>query len=557
MLLQLSIQDIVLIERLQIDFESGLSVLTGETGAGKSILLDSMSLALGGRGDGSLVRKGAEEGRVTALFELDDGHPVYALLNENGIPTDDGVILRRIQKADGKTRAFINDVSVSAGLMRSVGELLVEIHGQHDDRAMLDASTHRLLLDAHGGLEAQCDMTTRAWEAWREAESRLSTLKAEVEEAQREADYLRSSSDELKLLAPEPGEENELADRRQKMMKVEQVATDLAEANETLSGNGSPVTTISNLARQLERKRQQAPELVDETLEHLDAALNALYAAQNSLETAFHETHFDPQELENSEERLFALRAAARKYNVAVENLPDLAVRMADNLAMLEDGEDRLSKLESEVSSLREEYFRLANALSAKRKEAGDGLAASVMAELPALKLDQATFLIEQDAREENAGPSGIDALEFWVQTNPGSNPGPMRKVASGGELSRFMLALKVALADRGSAPTLVFDEIDSGVGGAVADAIGKRLSRLSQNVQVLSVTHAPQVAARANGHYLIAKSAVNGADRVSTAVQQISDDTRLEEIARMLSGATVTDEARAAAIKLMDEPMQ
>jgi len=555
MLLQLSIQDIVLIERLNIEFSTGLSVLTGETGAGKSILLDSMSLALGGRGDGSLVRNGASEGRVTAFFELDDGHPVYALLDANGIPTDDGIILRRVQKADGKTRAFINDVSVSAGLMRSVGEMLVEIHGQHDDRAMLDAATHRLLLDAHGGLEAQCNMTSRAWEQWREAEGKLSTLKSEVEEAQREAEYLRSSSEELKILAPETGEENDLADRRQKMMKVEQVATDLDEANKTLSGNGSPVTTISNLARQLERKRQQAPELVDETLEHLDIALNALYAAQNSLETAFHETHFDPQELESSEERLFALRAAARKYNVAVENLPDLAVQMADNLAMLEDGEGRLSKLEAEVKSLREEYFRLASELSAQRKDAGEILAATVMKELPALKLDQAQFLIEQNASEDNAGPTGIDALEFWVQTNPGSNPGPMRKVASGGELSRFMLALKVALADRGSAPTLVFDEIDSGVGGAVADAIGKRLSRLSQNVQVLSVTHAPQVAARASGHYLIAKSATNGSERVSTAVQQISDDTRLEEIARMLSGATVTDEARAAAIKLMDEP--
>lgn len=555
MLLQLSIQDIVLIERLNIEFSTGLSVLTGETGAGKSILLDSMSLALGGRGDGSLVRNGASEGRVTAFFELDDGHPVYALLDANGIPTDDGIILRRVQKADGKTRAFINDVSVSAGLMRSVGEMLVEIHGQHDDRAMLDAATHRLLLDAHGGLEAQCNMTSRAWEQWREAEGKLSTLKSEVEEAQREAEYLRSSSEELKILAPETGEENDLADRRQKMMKVEQVATDLDEANKTLSGNGSPVTTISNLARQLERKRQQAPELVDETLEHLDIALNALYAAQNSLETAFYETHFDPQELESSEERLFALRAAARKYNVAVENLPDLAVQMADNLAMLEDGEGRLSKLEAEVKSLREEYFRLASELSAQRKDAGEILAATVMKELPALKLDQAQFLIEQNASEDNAGPTGIDGLEFWVQTNPGSNPGPMRKVASGGELSRFMLALKVALADRGSAPTLVFDEIDSGVGGAVADAIGKRLSRLSQNVQVLSVTHAPQVAARASGHYLIAKSATNGSERVSTAVQQISDDTRLEEIARMLSGATVTDEARAAAIKLMDEP--
>ncbi len=555
MLAQLSIRDIVLIERLDIEFSNGLSVLTGETGAGKSILLDSLALALGGRGEGALVRNTVDEGSVTAVFDPVDGHPVHKVLSQNGISTGDGLILRRVQKKDGKTRAFINDAPVSVGLMRQIGSQLVEIHGQHDDRAMLDASTHRNLLDAHGGLEAQTILTGNAWRSWKDAEGKLDRLKAEVEEAQREADYLRSSSEELKLLAPQTGEENKLADQRQKMMKVEQVATDLAEANDTLSGNGSPVTTISNLARRLERKRQQAPELIDETLENLDMALNALYAAQNSLETAFHETHFDPQELENSEERLFALRAAARKYNIAVENLPDLAVRMADNLAMLEDGEDRLSKLDAEVKALKEEFFRLANTLSGKRKEAGDVLTQSVMKELPALKLELAKFIVHQEADEANAGPSGIDVLEFWVQTNPGSNPGAMRKVASGGELSRFMLALKVALADRGSAPTLVFDEIDSGVGGAVADAIGRRLARLSDAVQVLSVTHAPQVAAKASGHYLIAKSAVNGSERVATAVTPIFDEVRLEEIARMLSGASVTDEARAAAEKLINQP--
>lgn len=554
MLVQLSIRDIVLIERLDIEFSNGLSVLTGETGAGKSILLDSLALALGGRGEGGLVRNTVDEGSVTAVFEPQDGHPIHKVLSENGISADDGLILRRVQKKDGKTRAFINDAPVSVGLMKQIGSQLVEIHGQHDDRAMLDAATHRNLLDAHGGLEAQVALTGNAWRAWKEAEGKLDQLKAEVEEAQREADYLRSSSEELKLLAPETGEENKLADQRQKMMKVEQVATDLAEANETLSGNGSPVTTISNLARRLERKRQQAPELIDETLENLDTALNALYAAQNSLETAFHETHFDPQELESSEERLFALRAAARKYNVAVENLPDLAVRMSDNLAMLEDGEDRLSQLNAEVKKLKDEFFRLAVDLSQKREEAGEVLTQSVMKELPALKLELAKFIVHQEADEANAGAHGIDALEFWVQTNPGSNPGAMRKVASGGELSRFMLALKVALADRGSAPTLVFDEIDSGVGGAVADAIGRRLARLSDAVQVLSVTHAPQVAAKASGHYLIAKSAVEGSDRVATAVTPIVDSVRLEEVARMLSGATVTDEARAAAEKLMNQ---
>ncbi|MEM8651760.1 MAG: DNA repair protein RecN [Pseudomonadota bacterium] len=557
MLAQLSIRDIVLIEQLDIVFNEGLSVLTGETGAGKSILLDSLALALGGRGDGSLVRSGAKEGSVNAVFEPEAGHPLFDVLSENGISAEDGLILRRVQKSDGKTRAFINDAPVSAGLLREIGSRLVEIHGQHDDRAMLDASTHRNLLDAHGGLEVIAKMTNEAWDAWQSAEQKLRTLQAEMEEAQREAEYLKSSSKELRLLAPEPNEEDELADRRQRMMKIEQVATDLAEANEDLSGNASPVTVISNLARRLERKRQQAPELVDETLSFLDTALDALYSAQNSLENAFRETEFDPHELERAEERLFALRAASRKYNVPVTSLPDLAVQMADDLAMLEEGEDRLLGLNAEVSRLKEEYFRLARELSGKRETASEVLSEAVMNELPALKLENARFMVQMETSDDNAGPNGLDSLEFWVQTNPGSNPGAMRKVASGGELSRFMLALKVALADRGSAPTLVFDEIDSGVGGAVADAIGKRLARLAGDVQVLSVTHAPQVAARATEHYLIAKHLVEGEEeRVTTEIAQISDDNRLEEIARMLSGATVTDEARAAAEKLMDQPV-
>ncbi|MEM7068157.1 MAG: DNA repair protein RecN [Pseudomonadota bacterium] len=555
MLVQLSIKNIVLIERLDLQFNDGLSALTGETGAGKSILLDSLSLALGGRGDGSLVREGQHEGSVTAVFELPVGHTVFSLMSENGIETSDELIFRRVQKADGKTRGFINDAPVSATLMRQIGTHLVEIHGQHDDRAMLDAASHRLLLDAHGGLEALCDMTQRAWDALSEAKAELAKLQAEIEEAQREADYLRSSCEELSLLAPEAGEEGDLADRRQKLMKIEQVATDLSEANEELSGNGSPVTVIANLARRLERKRQQAPELIDETLSHLDSALSSLYAAQNALESAYHETYFDPQELESSEERLFALRAAARKYNVAVENLPDLAIRMADNLTMLEDGEDRLASLQEKVSRLKEEYFRLATELSEERKDAGEILTKAVMQELPSLKLELAQFISQQNSGEEHASRTGIDQIEFWVQTNPGSHPGPMRKVASGGELSRFMLALKVALADRGSAPTLIFDEIDAGVGGAVADAIGKRLARLASNVQVLTVTHAPQVAARASGHYLISKSAGATENIVSTDVVEISQNSRLEEIARMLSGATITDEARAAAEKLINQP--
>jgi len=554
MLSHLSIRDIVLIEKLDIEFRNGLSVLTGETGAGKSILLDSLALAMGGRGDGNLVRKGAEEGIVTASFEPERGHPIFRLLKENGIDDDDLLILRRVQKSDGKTKAYVNGTPVPAGLLRRMGQQLVEIHGQHDDRAMLDAATHRSLLDAYAGLEPDIADVHKAWIEWRDAEKALRMLKADIEEAQREGDYLRASVEELRTLSPEPGEEEQLADQRQRMMRMEQVATDLGEANETLSGNGSPVTVISNVARQLERKREQAPELVAETVEHLDSALNALYAAQNTLETAVYNTEFDPKELEQSEERLFALRAAARKFSIAVENLPDLAVRMEDALSNLEEGEEKLQELERHVNEAKARFFDLSGHLSGKRTSAGTELASAVMAELPELKLERAIFMVRQETNEAFASASGTDQIEFWVQTNPGSNAGSMRKVASGGELSRFMLALKVALADRGSAPTLIFDEIDAGVGGAVADAIGQRLERLARKVQVLSVTHAPQVAARALGHYLISKDQVGKSERVATQVTRIHEQIRLEEIARMLSGATVTQEARAAAEKLLEQ---
>ena len=555
MLRQLSIRDIVLIERLDIEFESGLSVLTGETGAGKSILLDSLALALGARGDGSLVRNGADSGSVTAVFEPQAGHPVHKLLLDQQMSVADTLILRRVQNVDGKTRAFVNDEPVSVGLMRGIGTLLVELHGQHDERAMLDPSSHRELLDAHGGLETDCKLVAEAWKSWKEAEKGRDEFAREMNEAQREAEYLKSSCEELEKLSPEPGEEEKLADRRQRMMKIEQIASDLAEANETLSGNGSPVTVISNLARRLERKKGHAPELIEGIVTSLDDALNSLHDAQAALESAYNETQFDPMELEQAEERLFALRAASRKYSTPIESLPELAVKMANSLSMLEDGSKRLIELEKECEEREGEYFKLAGDLSEKRKEAGDQLSQAVMLELPALKLEAAEFMVESSSDRSQAGAHGLDTLEFWVRTNPGTKPGPMRKVASGGELARFMLALKVALTDRASAPTLVFDEIDSGVGGAVADAIGKRLLRLAGGLQVLSVTHAPQVAARASGHYLISKEKISGGERVTTAVVAISDNSRLEEIARMLSGASVTSEARAQAEKLINQP--
>lgn len=554
MLSQLSIRNIVLIEHLELEFPSGLSVLTGETGAGKSILLDGLSLALGSRGDGGLVRDGQEQGSITAVFELDPSHPARKFCRENELPDEDALILRRVQSGDGRTRAFVNDAAVSATLLRKLGKLLVEIHGQHDDRAMLEAKTHKLVIDAFGELEPKAAALAKVWKHWRGALGDLEDFQKKIEAAQREGDYLRSSCVELEKLAPEPGEETSLAENRQRLMRIEQITSDLYEAHETLSGTASPVPTLSSLARRLSQKQEQVPGLLDETVEFLDQALNALYGAQDSLDTARRDSEFDPVELENIEERLFALRAASRKYSVAVENLPDLAIRMRKDLNDLDAGEERVDALLAKCSELEARYFTLAEKLSGKRAAAGKLLCKRVMEEFPSLKLEAAQFMVEHKSSRELAGPSGIDDIEFWVKTNPGTSAGPIAKVASGGELSRFLLALKVAIFDRGTTPTLVFDEIDTGVGGAVADAIGQRLARLSGGVQVLSVTHAPQVAARANSHFLISKQASKNNTHVTTSVLEISDTERREEIARMLSGATITNEARAAADQLLEQ---
>jgi DNA repair protein RecN (Recombination protein N) len=375
-----------------------------------------------------------------------------------------------------------------------------------------------------------------------------------VEAAAREADYLRASVAELVRLDPQPGEESDLAETRMAMMRAEKIATEIRDAQDVLSGPGSPLPQLSSLLRRLQRKVHEAPGLLDEVIRSLDEAMLSLDAAQASVEAALRETEYDPQRLEKTEERLFALRAAARKHNVAVDDLAQLRDTMAADLADLDAGEERLAGLEKQASAARDAYDVCAAHLSELREAAATGIVRAVMAELPALKLERAEFLVEMASEPDNRMEDGIDRIEFWVRTNPGTRAGPMMKVASGGELSRFLLALKVALADRGSAPTLVFDEIDTGVGGAVADAIGQRLARLARRVQVLSVTHAPQVAARAATHFLISKS--GGADRVATSVAEMDKTARQEEIARMLAGATITDEARAAAERLLKETL-
>jgi DNA repair protein RecN (Recombination protein N) len=552
MLSHLSIRDIVLIEKLEIDFDSGLSVLTGETGAGKSILLDALSLALGARGDASLVRHGAAQGQVTAAFDVARNHPARALLAENAIDDDGDVILKRVQTADGRTRVFVNDQPASVALMREVGHALVEIHGQHDDRALVEPAMHRQLLDAFGGHVGLADSVTALWRRWRDADQELARHRAKVAASAREAEYLRASAAELAKLDPQPGEETELSEKRAAMMRAEKIATDIADAQEVLSGSSSPVPQLASLLRRLQRKAAEAPGLLDEIIRAVDSSLISLDSAQSAVEIALHATEFDPQALEHAEERLFALRAASRKFAVPVDDLAELRDGMYADLADLDAGEERLHQLEAQAAAARDGYDKEALRLSEARANAAAGLTRAVMAELPALKLERAEFIVDLSSDAEDRTADGIDHVEFWVRTNPGTRAGPLMKVASGGELSRFLLAVKVALADRGSAPTLVFDEIDAGVGGSVADAIGQRLARLAQRVQVLSVTHAPQVAARAQTHYLISKT--GGADRVSTGVAEMDRKARQEEIARMLAGATITDEARAAAARLLRE---
>ncbi len=552
MLSRLSIRDIVLIDRLDIDFAGGLAVLTGETGAGKSILLDSFALALGGRGDQALVRQGAEQGQVIAVFDLARNHPARALLKANDITDEDELILRRVQFADGRTRAFVNDQPASVQVLKQLGQTLVEIHGQHDDRALVDAATHRSLLDAFGALEGDAAKVVQLWEARRAAQEEADAHRAKVERAKQEGDWLRHAVDELNKLSPQDGEETALATRRTTMMQSEKVAEDLREAHDLLAGSGSAVPALWAAIRRLERRAPQAPTLVEPSVKALDAALNALEDTRAHLEAALRAADYDPAELERIEERLFALRAAGRKYNVPVDSLAALAKQYQDDIAMIDAGEGRLKELEETAIRTEAAYRKAAEALSKARAKAAVALDKAVSAELKPLKLERATFTTKVETDAASAGPHGIDRVEFWVQTNPGTKPGPLMKIASGGELARFLLALKVVLADRGSAPTLVFDEIDTGVGGAVADAIGVRLARLARGVQVLAVTHAPQVAAQAQRHYVISKDALDKGKRVATRVTEVAAEKRREEIARMLAGAEITNEARAAAERLI-----
>lgn len=554
MLSALSVRNIVLIDQLDIGLEGGLTALTGETGAGKSILLDALTLALGGRGDASLVRNGADSGQVVAIMQLPVEHPARVLLRENEIADDADLIMRRVQYADGRTRAFINDQPVGAALMQAIGSRLIEIHGQHDDRALVDAGTHRALLDAFGGLEADAELVRRAHATLTAAAAAVASQRAMIAEAAAREDYAQHVVAELADLAPEAGEEDGLADKRQRLMQLEKAHDEIRDADEILGGPNAPAPALSGLMRRLMRKADAGMSLFQPLIDALDQSLTALDVTAEAVQTLKREMAFDPAELEHVEGRLFALRAAARKHHVIVDELGGVLAKYRAELAALQSGEATLAKLEADVEVAREAYRKAARKLSGGRVKSAKAVSKAVEAELPDLKLGTAKFIVDQQVDEARVVATGFDQIAFHVQTNPGTLPGPLMKVASGGELSRFLLALKVVLADRGSAPVLIFDEIDTGVGGAVADAIGRRLKRLSTKVQVLTVTHAPQVAARADTHLFIEKQAIEEGAFVRTHVRRLDGPARKEEIARMLAGATITTEARAAAGKLLSD---
>jgi DNA repair protein RecN (Recombination protein N) len=552
MLNALSVRNIVLIDQLDLALDSGMTVLTGETGAGKSILLDAMTLALGGRGDASLVRQGQDSGQVVAVLELAADHPARALLRDNAVPDDEDVILRRVQFADGRTRAFINDQPVSASLLQKVGSQIVEIHGQHDDRALVDVATHRASLDAFGELGAHAAAVRDCWAALVEAQQAVAEQRAHVAAALAAEDYARHTVEELGKLKPVAGEEDELAERRQQLQQAEKASSDVVEIDDILSGPNAPAPALASLMRRLMRKIDSGATLFQPIVDALDASLITLDRTSDALEDLKRQMAFDPGELEAVEERLFALRAAARKHQTSCDGLVEVLEKYEGDLETLQSGETRLKALEAEEAATRARYREAADILSGSRKKAAKALSKAVEAELPDLKLGNARFIVDHQVDADRISATGFDQIAFHVQTNPGTAAGPLLKVASGGELSRFLLALKVALADRGSAPVLVFDEIDTGVGGAVADAIGRRLARLASKVQVLTVTHAPQVAARARRHLLIEKQMVEEGAFMRTHVRPLDAPSRQEEVARMLAGAEITAEARAAASKLL-----
>ena len=552
MLTSLGIRNVVLIDRLDLTFDHGLSVLTGETGAGKSILLDALGLATGTRAEGGLVRHGAERASVTASFEVPAGHASNAMLDEHGIDPEEILVLRRDVGPEGRSRAYINDQPASVGLLRRIGATLVEIQGQFEQHGLMNPATHLPLLDAYGDLTEQRSKTNAAYKAWRDAVDALEQARRDAAQATEDEEYLRHAVAELEEADPQPGEEETLAEQRRVLMHAEQLADGLKAARAEVTRKADVGGALHGALRRLERLTEKAGDKLDGAIAAIDRCMAEFDEVRSQLQDAANEINIDGSQLSNAEERLFALRELARKYRTSVDGLPGLQQDMSERMALIDNTVETLARLEKETKVAADIYLSRAEALSGKRAATAKRLDAAVMTELPPLRLGGATFQTVIERRDkENWTANGIDRADFQVATNPGEPKGPIAKFASGGERSRFMLALKVSLAESTSLPTLIFDEVDSGVGGATADAVGERLERLADRMQVFVVTHSPQVAARGRDHLRVRKS--DETDRAITTVEPLNGPERKEEIARMLSGAKITDEARAAADRLID----
>lgn len=546
MLRALDIRDILIIDRLELSFQPGLNVLTGETGAGKSILLDSLGFVLGWRGRADLVRQGATQGEVMAEFDLSPDHPAQKVLQEAGLPQDDTLILRRVNTAEGRKTAWVNDRRCSGDVLRTLSECLVELHGQHDDRGLLNPRGHRDVLDAFGVLGANRIAVRAAWRARAAAHAALAQAKASLNKVRKEEEFLRHAVAELDALDPQPGEEAELDARRRLMQQAEKIREDIAHAQSSLQEGAE--AAASDALRWLEGVADRAEGQLEAPMAALSRAIVELDEAAAGVTRCLHELQFNPLELEDAEERLFAIRALARKHDIAPDDLAEFAEKLRVQLTRLDEGDTDLRNLKTAAQAADTKYEKDAIALSAARKAAALSLDKAVMAELAPLKMERAIFATQIEPTDP--GESGTDTVTFTVATNPGAPAGPLGKIASGGELSRFLLALKVCLTEGQSGLTMIFDEIDRGVGGATADAVGRRLEQLAEEGQVLVVTHSPQVAARGSHHWRVEKRVQDGVT-LSTVIPLL-EAARVDEIGRMLSGDKITPEARAAAEALM-----
>ena len=548
MLRGLDIRDMLIIDHLSLEFSSGLNVLTGETGAGKSILLDSLGFVLGWRGRADLVRSGQDQGEVSAWFDLSPSHPARSVLQDAGIPVENELILRRVNSRDGRKTAWINDRRVSGEVLRAVSEHLVELHGQHDDRGLLDSKGHLDLLDSFGGHDEMLSNVSAAYSALRVAAKDLIKAESAQDELRAEEEFLRHAVDELQKLAPAAGEEAEMDSRRRLMQGAEKIRANISHAAQALGRDGAE-GRMNDAMRWLDGAADAADGRLEEPLAALSRAMVELDDAARGVEACLDALEFNPHDLELTEERLFAIRALARKHNVAPDELPSLAQELSAKLDLLDMGAGGLKELNAAVAAAQTDFDEAANVLSRARKSAAQALDLAMVSELTPLKMERAVFTTQ--IKDTDPSARGKDQVDFVVATNPGAPAGPLAKIASGGELSRFLLALKVCLSRDGAQNTMIFDEIDRGVGGATADAVGRRLSRLAQDAQVLVVTHSPQVAALGDRHFQVAKQ--QNADMTLSRVDLLSDAARVFEIARMISGDTITTEARAAARALIE----